>query len=97
MTGRGDHGELLDAMGALSVAAGEVAERQLTMRRERPVGDATRSKLQDEIANNYETVFSWRIKELTGVPSNIMKDMLSSLREKRDLIVNNDRTFSFKR
>lgn len=77
-----------DAMGALSFNDDHWNELGLD--------DSIRTQL-NKIENNYESVFSWDIKRLTGIKQNLMMDLVEKIREKQELIIDKDDEFNLNR
>jgi len=59
-------------------------------------GDARAKKL-NEIENDYESIFSWNVKRLTGISQNLMADLIDVAREKMEIVAVEDGVFSFNR
>lgn len=48
-----------------------------------------------KIKNDYETVFSWNIKQLTGANNqNLMLNLVDKIRDKFDMIIGTDNEFN---
>lgn len=52
------------------------------------------SKLK-EIANNYESIFSWDIKRLTGNSQNLIMNLKDKIKEKCKMILHKEDEFNF--
>lgn len=48
------------------------------------------------INNNYETIFSWNIKNKTGIRQNLVMNLVDEVSEKREFMIDED-TFNFNR
>lgn len=58
--------------------------------------DNVRAKL-DQIKNDYESIFSWDIKQHTGISQNLMMNLINTIREKCEIIVDKDNMFNLNR
>jgi len=72
-----DENDLTDAMGALSVDDNRWKELGLD--------DNTRTQLR-KIESDYESIFSWNIKRLTGAYQNIMTNLFDNVRGQLEVI-----------
>lgn len=79
---------LSDAMCLMSV--NEVRLKELGL------DDNARAKL-NEIENDYESIFSWDIKRLTGISQNLMSEVIDVAREKLEIIMVKDNVFNLNR
>lgn len=78
--------DLCDAMVGLSIE-NDVHLKQLGL------SDYQRSKLK-EIVNDYDSIFSWDIKQLTGNSQNLMANLVNKMREKCEMIFHKDDEFN---
>jgi len=69
--------DLSDVMGALSIDANRWEELGLD--------DKIRTQLI-KIENDYESIFSWSIKKLTGVNQNVMTNLIDDVRGQLEVI-----------
>lgn len=58
--------------------------------------EKTRAKL-NKIVDDYESIFSWDIKRLTGISQNRMADLVNVVQEKYELIAVKDNVFNINR
>ncbi|XP_060878757.1 uncharacterized protein LOC132951078 isoform X2 [Metopolophium dirhodum] len=72
-----DENDLPDAMGALSVDDNRWKELGLD--------DNIRTQLR-KIENDYESIFSWNIKRLTGANQNLMTNLVNNIRGRLEII-----------
>lgn len=49
------------------------------------------------IENDYETIFSWNIKQQTGTCQNLMLNFIDKIREKYEMIIDEDNVFNLNR
>ncbi|XP_022179430.1 uncharacterized protein LOC111040046 isoform X1 [Myzus persicae] len=80
--------QLSDAMGALSFNDNHWNELGLE--------DSIRMQLR-KIENDYESIFSWDIQQLTGVNQNLMMNLIDKIREKQEMIMDKDDEFNLNR
>lgn len=60
------------------------------------LADEARAKLL-QIENNYEGIFSWEVKKLTGINQNLMMNLIDKIREECDLVVDKENAFNLNR
>jgi len=72
-----DENDLPNAMGALSVDDNRWKELGLD--------DNIRTQLR-KIENDYESIFSWNIKQLTGANQNLMTNLIDNIRGQLEII-----------
>lgn len=77
--------KLVDAFDVLSV--GEVCAGPPVL------DDATRTASK-ELEQNYESIFFWKIKELTGDSQNLLLNVIYNVKEKYDMIVDKENAFN---
>lgn len=58
--------------------------------------DNTQKKL-NKIKTDYESIFSWDIKQLTGINQNLMLNLIDRIKEKCEMIVDKDNAFNLNR
>lgn len=80
--------EMSDTMCALSVNEESLNKLKLD--------DDVLAKL-DQIKNDYESVFSWDVKQHTGISQNLMINLIDKVREKCEIIVDKDNMFNLNR
>lgn len=78
--------DLCNAMDVLSID-NDACLKQLGL------NDDQQSKLK-EIVNDYESIFSWDIKRLTGNSQNLMVNHVDKIREKCEMILCKDDEFN---
>lgn len=77
--------DLCDAMDGLSID-NDVHLKQLGLNNDQL------SKLK-EIVNDYDSIFSWDIKRLTGNSQNLMANLIDKMREKCEMLLHKDDEF----
>lgn len=60
------------------------------------LSDQVQSKLRT-IENDYETIFSWKIKQQTGICQNLMVNFIDKIHEKCEIIIVEDDAFNLNR
>lgn len=77
--------EMSDTMCALSVNEECLPKLELD--------DDVLTKLE-QIKNDYESIFSWDIKQRTGMRQNLMMNLIDRTRENCEIIVDKDNVFN---
>lgn len=82
------HNDLSKEMSALSVNNAHLNKLKLN--------DNVQSKL-NKVKTDYESIFSWNIQKLTGNNQNLMLNLIDRIREKCEIIVDNNDEFNLNR
>lgn len=84
-----EHDDMSDELSAMSLHDDEISTDDVLT-----LDDRVRVRLT-EIEKSYESIFSWRIRELAGEPQNLMEKLVDIIRSKCDFEMPEEDTFNF--